>query len=407
MQNETTPPPSYFFTIARPSSIHEITRIYNEIKHLEPSLEEIHNYLPYPGYFDEMVELHINSYNTIQFISERLKIIEEIVLIVLSNLNSESVEEQNLFLDGFFTLHVFDKFHCERCIKFVKELITSIPYVKEFSLEELRDIFKIAYYHSYYPEDKIRTFETYYFANKKLKYMFRADDLFLHLFIDKINPVLLTDQFFILQTAKDYEGLHLILNGQRVFDSPTLKLSLNEQEYALLCSENHPPLKIRPSYGYGIEEAVQLVKSLLYIHLPTPLIYRLYFDKDFSINYLKNKNLNQLINEYCAFIQREPTIHELKTYLVFHNNHNQIHTNYPIFTKSEVRYLFQKEMSLYFKDTLSVFSECCDFCKSLSGAPIVHIEWMEADSSKHYTNYCTVCLEAKNMDYMMKYDPPF
>ena len=64
-------------------------------------------------------------------------------------------------------------------------------------------------------------------------------------------------------------------------------------------------------------------------------------------------------------------------------------------------------MSLYFKDTLSVFSECCDFCQSLSDAPIVHIEWMEEDESKHYTNYCTVCLEARNMDYMMKYDHPF
>ena len=403
MQNENNPT-SYFFSISHSYSISEIKRHYETIKHIEPTLEEIHNYLPYPAFFDEAVELYIATYSTSEYILEKLKIIEEIVLFTLSYFSEETLEIQNLLLDGYFTLHYFDKRTCISILAFIKELLTDIPYFKQFSLNELRNVFKIAYFHSFYPEDKIRSFETYLYS--KDQYMFDAHEFFLHLFIDQVNPVLLTDQFFSLKNTKDFEALHLLIQGEKELNTPTLELKLNDQEYELLRSENHPPLTINNRIPYGIENALSCVKGLLSIHLPTEMIYRIYFDVNFVMIRLSDENIINYINEYIDFLERQPTLREIYAFLKFQSD-VPVDRKYPLFTSNEVRYLYQKEMSLYFKNNLSVFSEHCQFCQSLSGAPTIHFEWMDLNKTPHFANYCEVCLKEKNYKYMAEFDCPF
>ena len=405
MQYNNTPT-SYFFSIAHSYSIDEFKRHYEDIKHIEPTLEEIHNYLPNPLFFDEVVELYISSYNTSEYILEKLKTIEEIVLFALSYFSEETLEIQNLFLDGLFTLHEYDTDLCQRVFKFIKEISTAIPYLKEFSIDDLRNVFKIALYHSYYPEDQLRSFESYCFSNINDHYMFDAHELFLHLFIDQINPVLLTDPFFSLKSGKDFEALHLIIQGERDLNTPTLELNLSDEEYELLCSENHPPMSVLTRGRNSITSALNCVRGLLSIKLPREMIYRIYFDTNFSLIRLSNENIIAYTNEYIDFLERQPTLREIYSLLKFQSD-IPVDRKYPLFTNNEVRYLYKKEMTRYFKDNLAVFSENCQFCQSLSGAQTVHLEWMDLNKTPHYANYCTVCLEAKNFKYMAEFDCPF
>jgi len=397
---------SYFFSIANPLSISRISQNYIGIKHIENTLEEIHNYLPSPRFFDEVVGMYIDSNSTSEYIVEKLKVIEEIVLFTLSYFSEETVEIQNTFLDGFFTLHEFDKGLCEKTLKFMKEISTSILYIKEFTVDELRNIFKIAHYHSYYPEDQLRSFDSYSFSDENAHYMFDAHELFLHLYIDQINPVLLTDQFFSLKRTKDFEALHLLIHGEKDLNTPTLQLNLSELEYELLISENHPPLSIYTRIRYDIESALSCVKGLLSINLPREMIYRIYFDTNFAMIQVSYENMIKYIHEYIDFLKRQPTLREIYTLLKFQSD-IPVDRNYPLFTSNEVRYLYKKEMSLYFKNNLSVFSEHCQFCQSLSGAPTIHFEWMDLNKTPHFANYCEVCLSEKNYKYMAEFDCPF
>ena len=403
MQNEPT---SYYFSIAHSYSIGEIKRHYETIKHLEPTLEEIHNYLPYPAFFDEAVELYIASYSTSDYILGKLKVIEEIVLFALSYFSEETLEIQNLFLDGLFTLHEYDIDLCQRVFKFIKEISTAIPYIKEFSLDELRNVFKIAHYYSLYPKDQLRSFDSYRFCKENERILFDEHELFLHLFVDQNNPVLLTDKFFSLKAIKDYEALHLLLNGERNLNTPTLQLILRDDEYELLLSENHPPLFTTSRVENGIESVLNCVKGLLSINLPREMIYRIYFDTNFSLIRLSNENIIAYTNEYIDFLERQPTLREIYSLLKFQSD-IPVDRKYPLFTNNEVRYLYKKEMTSYFKDNLAVFSENCQFCQSLSGAQTIHLEWMDLNKTPHYANYCTVCLKAKNFKYIAEFDCPF
>lgn len=402
MQN---PPTSYFFSIAHSYSIDEIKRIYDEIKHIEPVLEEIHTYLPFPGFFDEVVELYISSYNSTEFILEKLQIIEEIVRFELSYFSEESIEIQNLLLDGYFTLQIIDFKICQGIFKFIKEVITSIPYIKDVSIDELRNIYEIAHYHSLYPEDQLRTIDSYRFKDINSSSLFDAHEFFLHLFVDQINPVLLIDHFFNLNSSKEYEVLHLLLNGERNLNTPTLKLNLSDQEYELLRSENHPPLSTPSRVSNGYEKALNCVNGLISINLPSEMIYRIYYDVNFSLLRLSNQNKIKLINEYIIFLNRQPNLREIYSFLKFQSD-IPINRTYPLFTKNEVRYLFKKEMSRYFKNNLSVFTEECQICKSQSEGSTIHIEWFE-ENTPHFANYCTECLDSKNINYMAEYDNPF
>lgn len=405
MQNNNTPT-TYFFSIAHSYSIDEFKRHYEDIKHIEPTLEEIHNYLPNPLFFDEVVELYISSYNTSEYILEKLKTIEESVLFALSYFTEETREIQNLFLDGFFTLFVFNKELCERILKFIKEISTAIPYVKEFSVDELRNVFKIAHYYSHYPKDQLRSFDSYRFCKENERILFDEHELFLHLFVDQSNPVLLTDKFFSLKTSKDFEVLHLLLNRERNLNTATLQLNLSDDEYELLLSENHPPLFTTSRVENGIESVLNCVKGLLSINLPREMIYRIYFDTNFSLIRLSNENIIDYTNEYIDFLERQPTLREIYSLLKFQSD-IPVDRKYPLFTNNEVRYLYKKEMTRYFKDNLTVFSENCQFCQSLSGAQTIHLEWMDLNKTPHYANYCTVCLKAKNFKYMAEFDCPF
>jgi hypothetical protein len=82
---------SYFFSIAYPLSISRISQNYIGIKHIENTLEEIHNYLPHPRFFFEVVGMYIDSNSTSEYIVEKLKVIEEIVLFTLSYFSEETV----------------------------------------------------------------------------------------------------------------------------------------------------------------------------------------------------------------------------------------------------------------------------------------------------------------------------
>jgi len=405
MQNNNTPT-SYFFSIAHSYSIDEFKRHYEDIKHIEPTLEEIHNYLPNPLFFDEVVELYISSYNTSEYILEKLKTIEESVLFALSYFTEETREIQNLFLDGFFTLFLFNKELCEQILKFIKEISTAIPYVKEFSIDELRNVFKIAHYYSHYPKDQLRSFDSYRFSKENERILFDEHELFLHLFVDQSNPVLLTDKFFSLKTSNDFEVLHLLLNRERNLNTATLQLNLSDDEYELLLSENHPPLFTTSRVENGVESALNCVKGLLSINLPREMIYRIYFDTNFSLIRLSNENIIAYTNEYIDFLERQPTLREIYSLLKFQSD-IPVDRKYPLFTNNEVRYLYKKEMTRYFKDNLAVFSENCQFCQSLSGTQTIHLEWMDLNKKPHYANYCTVCLEAKNFKYMAEFDCPF
>ena len=405
MQNDNIPT-SYFFTNVFSLSVNQIKENYPGIKSIEPTLEEIHNYLPNPLFFDEVVEMYTSSYNSSDYILKKLKVIEEIVLFALSYFSEEKLEIQNLFLDGLFTLHEYDTDLCQRVFKFIKEISTAIPYLKEFSIDDLRNVFKIALYHSYYPEDQLRSFDSYCFSNINDHYMFDAHELFLHLFIDQINPVLLTDSFFSLKSGKDFEALHLIIQGERDLNTPTLELNLSDEEYDLLCSENHPPMSVLTRGRNSITSALNCVKGLLSINLPREMIYRIYFDTNFSLIRLSNENIIAYTNEYIDFLERQPTLREIYSLLKFQSD-LPIDRKYPLFSTNEVRYLYKKEMTRYFKDKLDVFSNECDFCKSLSGALVIHLEWIDFIKTPQSANYCTVCLNAKNFKYMADYDDPF
>ena len=403
MQNEPT---SYFLSIATNNSLIELKSHYEDFKHLESTFEEIHNYLPNPAFFDYVIESYLTSYNKKEYIIEKLKQVESCVLIVLSKFSEEIKEVQNLFLDGFFTLHIFEIEKCEKIMAFIKEINESLHYLKTLTFQDLQDVYKIAHYHSYYPEDKIRSFDTYPYIGIDEYYMFDEHELFLHLFIDQINPVLLTDHFFKFKTPKDFEVLHLLINGVKDLNTPSIQLKLSEQEYELLRSENHPPFTIKQRHGYGITSAMYLVKSLISLNLPSEMIYRINYDTQFMSISSFQKDQNTLINEFIEFSNQQPTLREIFAFLKFHND-IPVDRKYPLFTRNEVRYLYKKEMSLYFKENLSVFSEYCQFCQSLSEAPTIHFEWIDNNQKPHFANYCSVCLEAKNFNYMSEFDDPF
>jgi hypothetical protein len=80
---------------------------------------------------------------------------------------------------------------------------------------------------------------------------------------------------------------------------------------------------------------------------------------------------------------------------------------YPLFTTNEVRYLYKKEMSLYFKQNLSVFTDNCQHCESLNKSTIKHIELIDENSKKQYANYCNVCLEEKTTGIFLSLILPF
>lgn len=198
----------------------------------------------------------------------------------------------------------------------------------------------------------------------------------------------------------------MLITNERDLNTPTLQLKLNDQEFELLRSENHPPLTFNNRLPYGVGNALSCVKGLLSIHLPSEMIYRIYFETNFSFLRLSDELLINNINEYIEYLEREPTLREIYSLLKFQND-IPADRNYPLFTTNEVRYLYKKEMSLYFKNNLSVFSEYCQFCQSLSVAPTIHFEWMDLHKTPHFANYCEVCLSKKNDKYMVEFDCPF
>ena len=396
---------SYFFRIAEEYSISQIKEEYESIKHLEKQFEDIHLKLPYPQIFDETVYLYISSYNTTEFIITNLVKMYSCIEHSFKTLEKEEIKIQNLFIDGFLSLMDFDVAKCHRIFEFMVHLKQKISYIQDLSLGEIIAIFKIAHYFSLYPEDKIRDIESYKYVADRNR--FDAQTLFNHLFIDKINPVLLTDHFMILNDKKNYEAIHLLINKITDLNTPELKIQLNQKEIDLLCSDKHPILKIDDRAGWNIENAIKLVKSLLNINLPESLIYRIFFDQRFHINSIPTEKLISYLNEYICFLDREPTVNELIDFLTYQSEINDRYLNYPIFTKSEVHYLYHKEMSLYFKSDTSVFTDICHFCESLSGAPVINIEWKEPDESVHFINYCKTCFKNKNLNYMMEFDSPF
>ncbi len=396
---------SYFFRIAGEYSISQIKEEYVSIKHLEKQFEDIHLKLPYPQIFDETVYLYISSYNTTEFILTNLVKMYSCVAHSFKVFEKEEIQVQNLFIDGYLSLMDFDETKSHRIFEFIVQLKQKISYIQDLSLGEIIAVFKIAHYFSLYPEDKIRDIESYKHVAERNK--FDAQTLFNHLFTDKINPVLLTDHFLILNNKKDYQAIHLLINNITDLNTPELKIQLNQKEIDLLCSEKHPILKIDGRAGWNIENAIKLVKSLLNINLPESLIYRIFFDQRFLVNSLPTDKLISYLNEYINYIDREPTINELIDFLTYQSEVNDRYLNYPIFTKSQVHYLYHKEMSLYFKSDISVFTDLCDYCESLSGAPIIHLEWKEPDESVHFINYCKTCFKDKNLKYMMEFDSPF
>lgn len=398
---------SYFYSITNSSyTISEVNRHYDAIKHLESKFQSIHNLLPNPYFFDEVVNLLITCYQPSEFILGKLNELESIVQIIYNDFSEERIEVQNNFLDGFFTLYIFDKIQCEKIVAFVKELCDKIPYLKEFEPYDLYPIFKIGQYHALYPHDRIRTIDSYSNGKENKKYLFDPHELFLHLYIDEINPVLLTDKFFHLKNENDLEAFHLLINGKTDLNTSNLKFDLKEEEYSLLSSQNHPPLAFNSRHGYNIQKAVDLVRGLIQVNLPKEMIYRVYFDVNFATISLPNKNLISLINEYVNYLNRTPTFKELFTYLKFQSD-IPVDRKLPLFTSNEVRYLFKREMSLYFKNNLSVFTEHCQFCKSLSQTSVIHFEWLDENNNPQFRNLCVKCLDKINMDYMMDYFSPF
>ena len=298
---------------------------------------------------------------------------------------SAIIENQDLlgkFVDGFLrqylTTYLIANFDYTNKIKFqefFQMVFKTFEELENLAEDDLRFLIQLGVFYLRYPTTNNLSPTDY---DRKYFGGIGFVELFEFLYVKETNPVLLIDQFIFLKNSEELDLLASVLDGKNRIEDPLLEGKLNEDEYKLFISSNHPKLSIRL---FSIQHLIHLCKYLHQVNLNSAIIYR-YFQSNSTLSL----DLLPKINDYLNCFEVEPSYKEFEKLILFYKSRPK-----DFFLSSNESYLYKKELSILFKENTSVFSDSCEIAKCHSIKNINYIEWTDKKVPKHLT-ICDNCL---------------